>query len=45
MNTGNVNKPGGTNVKQIYKNNSKGHGAEKKGSGEVGGTDKKSLFK
>ena len=45
MNTGNVNKVGGTNVKQFYKNNSKGHGAEKKGSGEVGGTDKKSLFK
>lgn len=44
MNTGNVNKPGGTNVKQFYKNNSKGHGAEKKGAGEVGGTDKKSLL-
>ena len=34
MNTGNVNKVGGTNVKQFYKNNTKGHGAEKKGSGE-----------
>lgn len=45
MNTGNVNKVGGTNVKQFYKNNTKGHGAEKKGAGEVGGTDKKSLFK
>ena len=45
MNTGNVNKVGGTNVKQFYKTNSKGHGAEKKGAGEVGGTDKKSLFK
>jgi hypothetical protein len=30
----NVNKVGGTNVKQFYKNNTKGHGAEKKGSGE-----------
>jgi hypothetical protein len=45
MNTGNVNKVGGTNVKQFYKANSKGHGAEKKGAGEVSGTDKKSLFK
>lgn len=44
MNTGNVNKVGGTNVKQFYKNNTKGHGAEKKGAGEVGGTDKKSLL-
>lgn len=41
---GNVNKPGGTNVKQFYKNNNKGHGAEKKGSGETGGTDKKSII-
>jgi hypothetical protein len=41
---GNVNKPGGTNVKQFYKNNNKGHGAEKKGAGEVGGTDKKSII-
>jgi hypothetical protein len=44
MNTGNVNKVGGTNVKQFYKTNTKGHGAEKKGAGEVGGTDKKSLL-
>jgi len=44
MNTGNVNKVGGTNVKQFYKSNTKGHGAEKKGAGEVGGTDKKSLL-
>lgn len=41
---GNVNKPGGTNVKQFYKNNNKGHGAEKKGAGETGGTDKKSII-
>ena len=34
MNTGNVNKVGGTNVKQFYKANTKGHGAEKKGEAE-----------
>jgi hypothetical protein len=34
MNTGNVNKVGGTNVKQFYKANTRGHGAEKKGEAE-----------
>jgi hypothetical protein len=54
MNTGNVNKVGGTNTKQFYKANTKGHGAEKKGESEgkywgtggaAGGTNTKSLFK
>jgi len=54
MNTGNVNKVGGTNTKQFYKANTKGHGAEKKGEGEgklwgaggsAGATNTKSLFK
>jgi hypothetical protein len=54
MNTGNVNKVGGTNTKQFYKANTKGHGAEKKGEGEgkywgtggaASGTNTKSLFK
>ncbi len=34
MNTGNVNVKGGTNAKQFYSKDSKGHGAEKAGSGE-----------
>ena len=34
MNTGNVNVVGGTNTKQFYKANTKGHGAEKKGEAE-----------
>jgi hypothetical protein len=54
MNTGNVNKVGGTNTKQFYKANTKGHGAEKKGEaegklwgngGSAGATNTKSLFK
>ena len=53
MNTGNVNKVGGTNTKQFYKANTKGHGAEKKGEsegktwgtgGSSGSTNSKSLF-
>lgn len=53
MNTGNVNKVGGTNTKQFYKANTKGHGAEKKGEaegktwgtgGNSGSVDKKSLL-
>jgi len=34
MGTKNVNVKGGTSAKQFYSNNSKGHGAEKAGSGE-----------
>jgi hypothetical protein len=40
MNTGNVNKVGGTNAKSFYSNNSKGHGTEKKGSGDNGANTK-----
>lgn len=36
-NAGNVNKPGGTNAKQFFSKDGKGHGAEKKGSGESAG--------
>jgi hypothetical protein len=35
MGTKNVNVKGGTSAKQFYSNNSKGHGAEKAGSGET----------
>ena len=44
MNTGNVNKPGASAAKSFYKNNPKGHGAEKKGSmsSEDGGVYKQS---
>ena len=41
---GNVNVPGAKNATKLSAV-SKGHGAEKKGSGEVGGTNSKSLFK
>lgn len=40
MNTGNVNVKGGTNAKQFYSKDSKGHGAEKAGSGESAGNTK-----
>jgi hypothetical protein len=40
MNTGNVNKVGGTNAKAFYSKNSKGHGTEKKGSGDNGANTK-----
>lgn len=39
-NAGNVNQPGGTNAKQFFSKDSKGHGAEKKGSGESAGNTK-----
>ena len=44
MNTGNVNVPGASAAKSFYKNNPKGHGAEKKGSmsSEDGGVNKQS---
>jgi hypothetical protein len=40
MNTGNVNKVGGTNAKSFYSKDSKGHGVEKKGSGDNGANTK-----
>ena len=40
MNTGNVNKVGGTNAKAFYSKDSKGHGVEKKGSGDNGANTK-----
>jgi hypothetical protein len=43
MNTGNVNVKGGTNAKQFYSKNGKGHGAEKSGSGESGANTKSPL--
>lgn len=43
MNTGNVNKPGGTSAKQFFGKDGKGHGAEKKGSGESAGNTKSPL--
>jgi hypothetical protein len=42
-NAGNVNKPGGTSAKQFYSKDGKGHGAEKKGSGESAGNTKSPL--
>lgn len=39
-NAGNQNVPGGMNSKQFFKKDSKGHGAEKKGSGESAGNTK-----
>ena len=42
-NAGNVNVPGGTNAKQFFSKDSKGHGAEKKGSGESAGNTKSPL--
>lgn len=41
-NAGNVNTPGSKNATKW--NNTKGHGAEKKGAGEVGGTNTKSII-
>ena len=41
---GNVNVPGGNAGKTGFKKKEPGHGAEKKGTGEVGGVDKKSLI-
>jgi len=43
MNTGNVNVKGGTNAKQFYSKDGKGHGAEKSGSGESGANTKSPL--
>jgi hypothetical protein len=43
LNSGNVNKPGGTNAKQFYSKDGKGHGAEKRGSGESAGNTKSPL--
>lgn len=43
MNTGNVNTPGGTSAKQFFSKDGKGHGAEKKGSGESAGNTKSPL--
>jgi len=42
-NAGNVNKPGGTSAKQFFSKDGKGHGAEKKGSGESAGNTKSPL--
>jgi hypothetical protein len=45
MNTGNVNVPGGNAGKTGFKSKEPGHGAEKKGAGEQGGTNSASLFR
>jgi hypothetical protein len=42
-NAGNVNQPGGTSAKQFFSKDGKGHGAEKKGSGESAGNTKSPL--
>lgn len=43
MNTGNVNKPGGTSAKQFFGKDSKGHGAEKKSTESGAGNTKSPL--
>ena len=44
QNAGNINVPGGNAGKTGFKKQEPGHGAEKKGKGEVGGVDKKSVI-